>query len=274
VAHERQQIASDFCETIYSPRYVARYWYMDSGAAGELLDPLGYRRNDSSTASYPQFVRAGAEGGKGRSSAGKVPRFAYFIPMVIGGGDGQPRQLYEGGRHAHGAQSGVEHWFTEDWILVRDRTVKSGEETAFDWSGGGGGPNGFEHLVAGRDAAIAARKAPGVTIVFDAEGKPNQATTGGKGRGAPPGVKEVAAVFIRPDGYQYGQLQLYPPGSRFQGGQVYQPGERPMGFTFATEGELPALLRKWRENPPSGEVSTADAARYRGAFMAQPVAPE
>ncbi|MGD0896859.1 MAG: hypothetical protein ABR915_03420 [Thermoguttaceae bacterium] len=276
VAHERAQVASEFHETIYSPRYIAKFWYMDSGAATELLDPLGYRRNDSSAASYPRFVRTVAEGNRLHLSPAKVPKFAYFIPILNEAGAGTPRYLYEGGRHAHGTQSGLEHRFTEDWILVRDRTAKPGEEVAFDWLGGGGGINGLERTVAGRDPAVAADKMPGKLIVFDEVGKPTASPlVAGKGMSAwPKDTKGVAAVFFRPDGYEHGSAMFYPPGSRLKDNYVYQPAERPMGFTFCTEAELPQLAKKWLENMPTGEVARQDAARYNGAFMAQPVKAE
>ncbi|MGD0901214.1 MAG: hypothetical protein ABR915_25580 [Thermoguttaceae bacterium] len=267
-------MASDFCETIYSPRYIAKIWYMDSGAAGELLDPSGYRRNDSSAASYPSFVRMVTESNRSRLATVKVPKFAYFIPVRIEreSGTSWPR-LYEGGRHAHGAQSGLAHWFTEDWILVRDRTAKPGEETAFDWLGSGGGINGLERTIPGRGAAAGAEKMPGKLIVFDDAGRPTVLPFAvGKGRPAwPKETKGVAAVFFRPDGYEHGSAMFYPPGSHLKDNYVYQPAERPMGFTFVTEAELPRLLKKWMDSPPSGEISPRDAARYNGAFMAQPI---
>jgi hypothetical protein len=276
VAHERVQVASDFHETIYAPRYMARYWYMDSGAATELWDPLGFRRHDSSNASYPSIVRTGSEGSGKRMSATKVPRFAYFIPILIDGGPNRPKQLYEGGKHAHGAQSGLEHWFTEDWLVVRDRTARPGEEIAFDWSGSGsGGRNSFEQLVSGRDWAIAAEKMPGTTLICDGEGKIHLVPLAPKGRGGKPTeVKEVAAMFSRPHGYRYGAATFYPPGARLSGNLVFHPGEKPVGFTFCTEEEFAALVARWRAEMPTGQVSATDAARYRGAFMPEPLPPE
>ncbi len=271
VAAERVQLASDFCQTIYAPRYVARYWYMDSGAAAELLDGQGYRRSDSSGTSYPRFVRQVAEGDRKGAQPVKVPKFAYFIPILIDAGPGEPRQLYEGGKHAHGTQSGLAQWFTEDWMLVLDRTAKPGETAAFDWSTTSG-HNSLERTIPGRDAALAAERMPGTTIVIDADGKAHNLVARDRRAAWPAGG--VTAVFTRPDGYELGSATFYHAGSKAQGGHVYQPGDKPMGFTYCTEAELAPLVKKWLDNTPTGQVDPRDAGRYNGAFMPAPVRPE
>ena len=62
VCVRRSQVRpGDFASTVYAPRYIAKIYYMESGATSLLLDPLGYRRSDSSGASYPQIVRLGTD---------------------------------------------------------------------------------------------------------------------------------------------------------------------------------------------------------------------
>ena len=117
---------ADFAETVYSPRYIAKVYYMESGATSLLLDPLGRRRSDSSGASYPQLVRHGVDD-RGREGwhAENVRKFPYFVPVVVPGdgdpGNGEkPAYVYEAGWHAHGSRSAVEHRFTEDWITANE----------------------------------------------------------------------------------------------------------------------------------------------------------
>jgi hypothetical protein len=125
---------ADFSETIYSPRYIAKAYYMESGATSLLLDPLGYRRSDSSGASYPQLVRYGTDD-RGREGwhAENIRKFPYFVPVMIPAKGGKPAYVYEAGWHAHGSRSAVEHRFTENWIVVRFREAQPGERIAFSW---------------------------------------------------------------------------------------------------------------------------------------------
>ena len=271
VVSKRSQVwPGDFAETIYSPRYLAKVYYMDAGAATLLLDPQGFRRSDSSGASYPTLVRYGADS-RGREGwhGASVRKFPYFIPVVVPGRDGEPRYVYEAGWHAHGCRSAVEHRFTEDWIVVRFRESKPGERIAFDWL-----PrsrvNSLERTILGRDAALAEQKMPGKVLVVTPDGKTHDA---GKPQDwprrarLPREVNEIAAVFHRPHGYEYGSAMLYPAGAKREGSYITQPGSQPMAFTFCTEAELPGLVKKWREHPPPAEASEEERRIYGAAFM-------
>jgi hypothetical protein len=145
VCFEREMLGlGEWRATLYAPRYLARYYYMDSGAAALLLDPLGQRRTPSSAMTYPMVVTE-ARDGQGRQSWAqpqRVPKFPYFVPVVVRPADGEslspagrPGQayVYEAGRHAHGSRSDAEHWFCEDWILFRWRSGKADERILFDW---------------------------------------------------------------------------------------------------------------------------------------------
>ena len=267
----RKQSASDLYQTLYSPRYVATYWFMESGGATELLDPQGFRRHDSGGNSYPSFVRQATDSrGRSRWETRKVGRFPYFIPILIDPGRGQPKQLYDHGQHVHGFSGGLAHWFCEDWIVVRDRLAKPGQTTILDWLPRAPYRNDLASSIPGRNRKLAAERTAGAEFLITDQGKQVRP----QGRSWPRGIEGVAARFHRPDGYEYGSAMLYPPGATWQAGYVVQPGERPMAFTFCTEAEFPALLKKWQDNPHSGEPSPADAERYRGAFGPLIVAPE
>jgi hypothetical protein len=273
VASTRHQLGSDFYQIVYSPRYIAKVWFMESGAALELLDPQGYRRNDATTLSYPSLMQTTTDSqGRARTEAKAIPKFPYFIPIVIKDPQGGPNQLYDAGRHAHGRTSALEQWFTEDWIIVRHREAKADETISFVWLPRAG-LNGLESIYIGRDAELAAQKKPGKVIVVDENGASSESSGDPKkGRAAWPRTGGgVSALFVRPAGFDYGYAMFYPTGSRLQGQQVLQPGDKPMGFAFCTEAEFGPLVKKWRENTPTGQVDPKDAARYHGAFGPQPV---
>ena len=267
----RTQVASDFCQRVYSPRYIATYWFMESGGATELLDPAGFRRHGSGGNSYPSFVRQVRDSrGRVRWQTRKVGRFPYFIPILIDAGAGRPKELYDHGRHVHGFSGGLAHWFTEDWIVVRDRLAKPGQMTILNWLPRARYRNDLASSIPGRDRKLAAERMPGAEFLITGKGKQVRP----EGRRWPRGIESVAARFHRPDGYRYGSAMFYPPGAKWQSGRVAQPGEKPMAFTFCTEAEFPALLKKWQDNPHPGEPDPAVAERYRGAFGPIIVQPE
>ena len=271
VTFKREQLGGDWVCSVYAPRYIARYWYMEAGAATELLDPAGYRRNDSSGASYPSLVRTEESGGKKRTESVNIPKFPYFIPIIVNGASGEPRFLYEGGKHAHGTQSGLEHRFTEDWIIVRSRIAQPGEMIAYDFFRESR-KNSLDDTVVGRDTQLAAEKAPGVALIVDDQGKLLQSTASDKTRNklSWPKASKVTAAFMRPHGYEHGMAIFYPKGSEMQGRYIYHPGDQAVAFTFCTEKEFAELLKRWQQNPP-GDINPADAGRYHGAFGASPV---
>jgi hypothetical protein len=241
---------------------------MDAGAAGFLLDPAGYRRFNGSGTSYPELVQYGKDD-RGREGwhARKVTKFPYFIPVIAPGEGGKPANAYEAGWHAHGTRSGLEHWFTEDWVVVRYRNAEAGERIAFDWTPEARKVN-LDEIIMGRRPEIARAKAPGKVIVFTPDGKAHEAERDSRGRLQwPKGADEVVAVFDRPDGYAYGGLALYPAESRRESRHVTQPGDAPMGYTFCTEADLAALVAKWRANPPAGKPREIEVDMYEAAFM-------
>lgn len=260
----------DFAATIYSRRYIAKVYYMDSGATSLLLDPLGLRRSDSSGASYPQIVRFGTDD-RGREGwrAENVPKFPYFVPVVIPNPGEKPAHVYEAGWHAHGSRSAMEHRFTEDWIVVRFLEAKPGERIALSWHPQSR-KNGLAATIMGRDSLLAREKMPGKVIVATPSGKHHDAGDPDqwpRRANLPREVDQITAVFHRPHGYQYGSVMLYPEGARREKDYVTQPGDKPMGFTFATEEEFPTVLKRWRENPPPVGPSEEERDIYGAAFM-------
>ncbi len=271
VAAKRSQVwPGDFAETIYSPRYVAKIYYMDAGATALLLDPQGLRRSASSGASYPTVVRRGVDN-RGREGwiSTKVPKFPYFIPVAVPGTQGEPAYLYEAGWHAHGTRSAVEHRFTEDWIVVRFRESKPGERIAFDWMPSSR-RNSLENTIMGRDATLAKERKPGTVIVATPDGtvyaieKPDDWPRRAR---LPREVEQISAVMVRPAGYDYGAAMLYPEGAYREGGFVTQPGDRPMAFTFCTESEFAHVAAKWRRTTIPAEATKQERSLYGAAFM-------
>ena len=271
VCRKRSQLwPADFAQTIYSPRYVAKTYYMESGATSLLLDPLGYRRSDSSGASYPQIVRHGADD-RGREGwwAENVPKFPYFVPVVIPGNGSRPAHIYEAGWHAHGSRSAMEHRFTEDWVLVRFLESKPGERIALSWQPQSR-KNDLAATIMGRDPALAEAKMPGKVLVATPDGKQHDAGSPKdwpRRSSLPREVDEIVAVFHRPHGYEYGSVMLYPKDARREGNYVTQPGERPMAFTFCREDEFPEFVEKWRKAAPPTEATEQERSIYGAAFM-------
>jgi hypothetical protein len=265
-----QRWPADFESTVYSPRYTARIYYMDAGATSLLLDPQGYRRSDSSGASYPQLVRHGVDD-RGREGwhAENVRRFPYFIPVTVPNDAGKPAHVYEAGWHAHGSRSAVEHRFTEDWLVVRFREAKPGERIAFSWLPESR-KNSLVQTTVGRDAELAAVNMPGKVLVATPDGKLHEAgepRDWPKRADLPKEIDAIAAVFHRPDGYEYGSAMLYPPDARREKNHITQLGDAPMGFTFCLEEEFPALVERWRRTPPPAEATEKERRIYGAAFM-------
>ena len=270
VCVERSQFwPADFAETIYSPRYVAKVYYMDSTAAQLLLDPAGYRRSDASGSTYPMLVRHGTDDrGRKRWIAQRFPKFPYFISRIVPGPGGSPALAYEGGRHAHGTTGGLEHWFTEDWIVCRFRDARPGERIALDWL-----PRtrqSLDRTILGRRVEIAREKMPGKVMLAGRDGKVHDLGSPDdlrKGVKPPKGVEDIAAVLVRPHGYEYGSATFYPPDSRSEGGYVTQPGDKPTAFTYCKDDEFAGFVQKWLANPPTGVARKEETDAYNGAFM-------
>ena len=281
VCRERELLGlGEWRSTIYAPRYLARYYYMDSGGATVLLDPAGQRRTPSSSMTYPMVVLPAGKDARGNaawSRAERVPKFPYFVPVLVHPADandpapsGVPGQayVYEAGRHAHGSRSDAEQWFCEDWMLFRWKAGKADERIIFDWLPREGNDQpGLCHP--GVKDGLAAADKPGKLIVVGAKG----AAYEGKCDDWPRGVRigadagDIVDVFRRPAGTDHGELMLYPPGSQWAGGGVAQIADRAMGFTYCTEAELGDLLARWRRLPEKVEPSPEAAGTYSGAFM-------
>jgi len=265
-----QRWPADFAYTIYSPRYIAKAYYMDSGATSLLLDPLGYRRSDSSGASYPQIVRFATDD-RGREDwrSENVPKFPYFVPVVVPGLGEKPAYVYEAGWHAHGSRSAMEHRFTEDWIVVRFLEAQPQERIALSWHPQSR-KNGLQSTILGRDPILAEQKMPGRVLVATPDGKIHDAGAPGdwpRRADLPKEIVRITAVFHRPHGYQYGSALLYPNNSQREGSYITQPGDKPMAFTFCLEAEFAEIVRKWQKEPPAAEASEQERRIYGGAFM-------
>jgi hypothetical protein len=270
VEHD-QRMRGDPAKIIYAPRYLAKFHYMHSGCASLLLDPAGHRRTGAGWTSTPNIVQhgidhRGREGWHHRAAR----KFPYFIPVVVSGEDGRPPLVYEGGWHPHGTTSAMEHWFTEDWIVCRYREGEEGERIAFDWD-----PpqrkTSLAETIKGRQADLMAERAPGKVLVAGRDGTVHDATRIGRRRGpevdVPRDLCEVAALFVRPHGYEYGRATFYPPGSRWDGRRVTQSADQPMGFTFCREQEFAALVAKWLADTPDATPRPIEKRTYQGAFM-------
>jgi hypothetical protein len=254
---------------VYAPRYLARYDYMESGAAGLLLDPDGLRRTGPEADTWPELLLP-AKDDQGRESwrREKAARFAYFIPVVVPG-QGGPAYLYEGGRHAHGAQSMLEHWFTEDWIVVRYRQGQPGDRVILNWFADAR----RREFHPGMRPEIAAAKRPGKLLIATESGgivDGGDPAAWGRGMALPKDAGDAVAAFRRLPGWRSGEVMLFAKGALLARAGVAQAADAPMGFTYATEEEFPGLVEKWRRSAPSGQADPAAVGRYGGAFMPKP----
>ncbi len=282
VAHRRDQVwPADFEETLYAPRYIAKYYYMNSAGMALLLDPEGNRRSNSGGVPLPLIERPRTdEKGKTRWQDERITRFPYFVPVVVDEDpdDGEPALIYEAGRHAHGSRSQVAWWFTEDWVVLKLREGKRGERVAFNWWPGTR-KNDLSDSIPGRRKDLERKLAPGTVRVMLADGT---VVEGGdpddrrrrfdvpkEARG-----KEIRAIFLRDHGYEYGKVMLYPEGTRIEKDRVTQPADRPMAFTFATLKEFPDVAGRWKKAPHSGEPTDRQRGTYSGAFMPHLIDPE
>lgn len=280
VAHRRDQVwPADFSETLYAPRYVAKFYYMDSGGAALLLDPKGLRRSNSGGIPLPLIETPRAdESGRAGWEAQRISRFPYFVPVVVDEHDSHPALVYEAGRHAHGSRSQMTYWFTEDWLVIRYREGKPGERIAFNWWPDSR-KNSLSDSIRGRREALERKHAPGTVRVMLTDGT---VVTGGdpgdrrrrfelprEARG-----KDVRAILLRDHGYDYGKCLLYPDGTRIEGHRVSQPANLPMAFTFCTLEEFVTLAQRWAKAPHRGEPTDREKTTYSGAFMPHIVEPD
>lgn len=280
VAHRRDQIwPADFEETLYSPRYVAKYYYMNSAGIALLLDPTGKRRSNSGRIPLPILEKLEkTDKGKTRWRDERVSRFPYFVPVVVKEDKDEPAVIYEAGRHAHGSRSQLAWWFTEDWIVIKYRDGKEGQRIALNWWPGTR-KNDLSDSIKGRRESVERKIAPGTVRVMLADGT---IVKGGdpadrrrrfdlpkEARG-----KEIRAVFLRDHGYEYGKTMLYPEGSRIDRGRVIQSADEPMAFTFCTLKEFPEMAKRWAKNPHPGVPTDREKSTYSGAFMPHLITPE
>ena len=231
----RQVWPRDFSWTIYSPRYVVRYCYLTSVAAGFLLDPAGHGRRSRQADSFPRLYLAEKDD-QGRWSYRRVALggFQAFRPGPRREADGT-RFFADMGEHPHGYRSPFEHRFTDDWISVRYKDAKDGQKIVIDfWSD------------VGRSGAAAVKWPP--VVLYAADGKIHEGGAPRRGLDLPAG-QAVDAVFRRPAGYEFGEVCLYPKHSVADRRYVVQPGAEAMAFTFARGEDLAALVAKWRSSP-------------------------
>lgn len=237
VVAEREQVGpGDFTATVYAPRYLAKFYYMDSASAGLLLDPAGLRRSGPGEEA-PRVMKMG-EGKKGSQwQPVKLGGYAYFVPRNKGGGDaGEERFMDEPGQHAHGARSPLAWTFRERWMEVRYKDAK-GERVAYEWPTDAPRP--------GVIGSIAAKKQPGASAWFDAEGERHEGEPSVEGDAEAP---SISAVYRRGAGLRYGALELYPPGTTWSLGRPAAPADVAVGFTFAKDDEVQGLIGAWREH--------------------------
>ena len=258
VVQERTQFwPADFARTIYAPRYLARYYYMESAAAGMLLDPDGIRRVGSEGHSFPSLLIAGQDDrGRAGWERRSVPGFPYWDPVTVRGAAGKAAIIYARAWHPHlkGLYSPLEHWFMEDWIVVRYRYAKPGDRIVIDWLGGLSG--GLRNIHPGVREDIAREKMPGKVLLVGPDGKLSDLGETGQARGGA-APRQAAALFVRPPGLRHGAAMFYPKDSHLDGRGVVQPAEQPMAFTYCTEGELPGLAAKWLKAACAGEAEPA-----------------
>lgn len=232
VMSERTQFwPRDFARTIYAPRYILKFHYLDKVTAALVRDPMGLRRSAGGT--FRPNVLSKQQDSKGRTRwlPMAFQGFQAFKPVARTEENGG-RFLADMGVHPHGYSSPFEWRFYEDWALVKLKKPKP-ERVVYDWAP----DRKFRHP--GMMSDIAEDKMPGITLFFIDEKiiskKPNDGT-------------EVIAMFNRPAGFEYGQATFYPPDSVLEDkDRVAQPADQPMAFTFCMEGEFAAFVEKWKQ---------------------------
>lgn len=216
VVREAEQVwPRQFSWWVYSPRYVARYDYLESAAACFLLDPGGHRRFKGGSV-YPSIYQEGEPGKPVKANAGG---FQAFYPVLRAPGEGMPKILEDAGTHPHGYTSAFEYRFTEDWIWVR---LKRQGRVALDWSGRAEGWKGRQSGT--RDIIVA----PDGTTV--------------KGGDT---AKYTGPVEGMLEGSGYAHATFYPPGATYSNDLVWFNAGDPSAFTFCTEEEFMGILKKW-----------------------------
>ena len=220
VREDTQHWPGDFAATVHAPRYVMKYYYTSSAAAGLVLDAKGMRRFGTAREVYPTLWTATADAaGKTAWTNIRPAGYAYFSPKPVEH-PAEPTVLHESGQHPHGARSPFEYRFTEDWVWVRAIDAPA-EEIAHDWGGG-------------EDAYPSTK----TLVALENEIRPLDV------KRETPDV--VALLSVTPQ-FPHGRATFYPPGARWRSGRVLQPAGRPMAFTFCTEAEFPALVEKWKK---------------------------
>jgi len=231
VTAERSQLwPRDFAWTVYAPRYIMKFHYLENTAAALIRDPLGLRRTAGGAFRPEVLTLQKDDRRREKWIPMKLGGFQAFKPVERADSDGE-KFLADMGRHPHGYSSPFEWRFYEDWAIVKLRNPTS-KTVIYGWSPG----KRFRHP--GMNANIAKAKSPGVEMYV----------TGGRiVKDRPKGGAPVAGAFIRWAGFQYGQAAFYPPGAVMtKQGLVSQPGDKPTAMTFCTDKEFGALVKKWK----------------------------
>jgi hypothetical protein len=230
----------DFAQTVFAPRYIAKYYYMQSALPKVLLDPDGMRRFGSGGVPAVKALMKTPDGKESWQPV-KYGDLSHMWLHQVRPYPGQPLQLDEAGQHPHGFRSPFEHRFTEDWIWLRHKDA-------------GAGPVIYNWFTDVRDPrvspAIAAQKLPAKVLVVTGE-EVREAPIDDRGKwNMPPNTKSVDALFYRQVGFRYGQVMLYPKSATLKGNEVAVPGSDGVAFAFCLEEQLPALVKRWLNQPP------------------------
>jgi len=232
VTAERTQIwPRDFASTVYAPRYVMKFRYLENTAAAIIRDGVGLRRTAGGVFRPQVLIVQKGNRGRARPTPMKLNGFQAFSPKPRAEADGR-RLLADMGRHPHGYRSPFEWRFYEDWIIVR-LSEPPAERVVYDWSARG------KFRQAGVNADIAAAKLPGSALYALADGRIAESR--------PKEGTPVAATFVRSAGFVQGLAAFYASGSTIiRDGLVAQPADRPAAMTFCTDSEFPAFVKKWK----------------------------
>jgi len=231
---------NDFAQTVYAPRYIAKYYFMQSALPRVLLDPDGMRRFESGDVPTVKVLQKSADGKESWQPV-KYGNLSHMWLHQVKPYPNQPLQLDEAGQHPHGFRSPFEHRFTEDWIWLRCKDAGA-SPVVYDW---------FTNVRDPRiTPSIAAVKLPTKIIVAVDEEMRDVAISAKGDWSMPPNTKSVTAIFRRQAGFRYGQVMLYPASSAVRGNEVTVPGTDGVAFAFCLEEEFPALVKLWQNQPP------------------------
>jgi hypothetical protein len=244
VAQERGHFwPRDKTVSIYAPRYVAKYYPLDSCGAAGLFDPLGMRRHDARDAVYPRLriLRAGAAAKADAKAKSpwvdeRLAALLYWNPVSRKDSTSGTPCLVESGTHPHFPHGvPLEYRWTEDWIVAWYRW--EAEQVEMDWTSSWR-----------PDVLTPGPELPYKYLVHTGEKIEDGTTTK---------ATVLRAILRRPPGSPYGEATFYPASAKVLGQDKktgllhvgFAAGE-PMAFTYCTEEEFAGLAEKWIRSPP------------------------